>query len=83
VHGRNRGGGGKTSKQLVEEVVPELTNNLVENIRVPDIGCNRAFPGEVSGHTAPEAGAWERARPGPVDIHQNDCQECGHWEQGE
>jgi hypothetical protein len=35
-------------EQLVEEVVPELTNDLVENVRVPDVGCNRAFP--ASGH---------------------------------
>jgi hypothetical protein len=70
-------------EQLVEEVVPELTNDLVENVRVPDIGCNRAFSGKVSSCTAPEAGAWECTCLGPVNIHWNNRWKHGHREWGE
>jgi hypothetical protein len=33
-----RGAGGNRGEQLTEEVVPKLTDDLVENIRVLDIG---------------------------------------------
>jgi hypothetical protein len=35
--GRKRGGGGEPGKQLVKEVVSELTNDLVENVYVPEV----------------------------------------------
>jgi ribosomal protein S3AE len=54
---QKQSGGSDTGKQLIEEVIPELMNNLIENVCVPDIRCNRTFPGEVSGHTALEARA--------------------------
>jgi hypothetical protein len=56
-------------KQLVEEVVSKLTNDLVENVRMPDVGHDGAFAGEVSGSSALETGMWERACPGLVNIH--------------
>jgi hypothetical protein len=43
-------------KQLVEEVIAELTDNLVENICMPDIRCDGALTGEVSGSPTTEAG---------------------------
>jgi hypothetical protein len=63
------------SEQLTEEVVAELTNDLIKNVHMPDVRCNRAFAGEVSGSSALEAGVWECAHLGPVDVHWND-----HWE---
>jgi hypothetical protein len=48
-----------------------LTNDLIKNVRVPNVRCNQAFPSEVSGHTAPEARAWGSARSGPVNVHWN------------
>jgi hypothetical protein len=79
--GRKRGRGGETGEQLVEEVVPELTNNLVENVRMPNIGGDGAFAGEVSGSSAPETGMWERAHPGPVNVHWDSCwkDRCRKW----
>jgi hypothetical protein len=70
-------------EQLTEKVVPELMNNLVENVCVPDVGCNRAFPGEMSGRTALETRAWESVCSGPVNVHWNDCREHRCWSRGE
>jgi hypothetical protein len=69
-------------EQLTKEVVPELTDDLVKNICVPDVGCNRAFLGEISGRTALEARAWESTCSGPVNVHWNDRRECRCWSWG-
>jgi hypothetical protein len=37
----------------------------------------------VSGGSAPEAGVWESARLGLVNVHQNKCWECRHRSGGE
>jgi hypothetical protein len=74
--GRKQGRGGEPGEQLVEEVVPE-------NVRMLDVGCNRAVPGDVSGCTAPETGAWESARSGPVNVHSNDRWKHGSGSRGE
>jgi hypothetical protein len=66
-------------KQLIEEVTTKLTDDLIENVCVPDIRCNRALVGEVSGSSTVEAGAWECVRLGPIKIHRNDHWERGHW----
>jgi hypothetical protein len=68
-------------EQLVEEIVSELMNDLVENVRMPNVGGDGAFTGEVSGSSAPETGAWERARPGPVNVHWDSCwkDRCYKW----
>jgi hypothetical protein len=78
---RKRGGGGETGEQLVEEVISELTNDLVENVRMPNVGGDGAFAGEVSGSSAPETGAWERARPSPVNVYWDSCRKdrCRKW----
>jgi hypothetical protein len=79
--GRKRGRGGETGEQLVEEIVSELTNDLVENVRMPNVGGDRAFAGEVSGSSAPETGAWERACLGLVNVHWDSCwkDRCRKW----
>jgi hypothetical protein len=59
-------------KQLIEEVAAKLTDDLIENVCVPDVKCNRALMGEVSGSSTVEAGAWECVRLDPINIHQND-----------
>ncbi|KAJ7315390.1 hypothetical protein DFH08DRAFT_972083 [Mycena albidolilacea] len=51
---RERGSGGETGKQLIKEVVAELTDDLIENVHVPDIGRNGALAGEMSGSSAPD-----------------------------
>jgi hypothetical protein len=66
---QKRSGGGNTGEQLTEKVAPELTNNFIKNVCVPDVRCNQAFLGEMSGRTAPEARAWESVRSGPVNVH--------------
>jgi hypothetical protein len=81
--GWKRGGGGETGRQLVEEVVSELMNDLVENIRMLNIGGDRAFASEVSGCSAPETGAWEWARLGPVNIHWDHYRKGGCHKWGE
>jgi hypothetical protein len=60
-----------------------LTSDLVENICVPDVGHNRAFAREVSGGSAPEAGAWEHAHLGLVDVHWDDRWKPGRRKRGE
>jgi hypothetical protein len=60
-----------------------LTNNLVENVHVLDVGYNQAVPGDVSSRTAPETRAWESARSGPVNVHWNDRWKHGSGSRGE
>jgi hypothetical protein len=68
-------------EQLIEEVVAELTDDIVENVRGPNVRCNGALAGEVSSSSATEAGAWawEHAHPGLVDIYQYDRRKHRHW----
>jgi hypothetical protein len=80
---RKRGGGRETGEQLVEEVISELLNDLIENVRMPNVGGDGAFAGEVSSHSAPETGAWEQACPGPVNIHWDSCWKDRHRKWGE
>jgi hypothetical protein len=48
-----------------------LTDDLVENVHVLEIGHSGALAGEVSGGSALKAGVWESVHPGPVDIHRS------------
>jgi hypothetical protein len=79
--GWKQGRGGETSEQLIKEVVSKLTNDLVENVRMPDVRCDGAFTGEVSSGSALEAG--ECVCPGLVNVHWNDCWKHGRWKWGE
>jgi hypothetical protein len=71
-------GGALVEVGPLTEDVNQLTNNLAENVHVPDIGRNGAFAHEVSGSSAPEAGAWEHMCSGPVNVHWNDRWKPGH-----
>jgi hypothetical protein len=65
-------------KQLIE-VVAKLTDNLIENVCVLDLRCNKALVSEVSGSSTAEAVAWECACLGPINVHRNDHWERRHW----
>jgi hypothetical protein len=56
---QEQGGSGEAGEQFIEEVFPELTNDLIKNVHVPDVGCDGTFICEVSSGPALEAGPWE------------------------